>query len=513
MDRATARVSNRRARAAACALGATLAIAGIPAAGQSLRVTPGASLSETYSTNPSLVVDSLARNGWISDLAGTLHVENALEARAHVYVDYRVHRLWYSDNTGRDDTQQFLDAIGRVEAVEKSLYLDGRASIGLENRSAFGTVLAPSTPGTAAGRVETRVYRLSPLWRGNLGEFALFRTQYAFTEQRVDDRLTPDLATHHWFGQVRNVSGGTRAGWSLEGDYVDMRPQGAVARDIGLVRATLLFLPVPTFQALVSAGYESTNLVAEGREKQSMPGLGFTWTPSDRTTLGTLYERRFFGTGYANRFRHRTARTVWEVNAVREVTNNADRIAAGGGTSMSQMLDSLLATAIPDPQQRSNAVAQRFDRSGLSDASTLNANFVSTVPQLERRVDASVAYLGTRDTFMVRGLRRDIRALAGSGVADVVALENNVRRTGYSGDITHNVTPLTALHATAARVKTDSLDLAGPTSLEKIFTLYVTTQLGPRVFGTLGARRTSLESNVVGSYRENAVFATFAVRL
>ncbi|MGE5097209.1 MAG: TIGR03016 family PEP-CTERM system-associated outer membrane protein, partial [Betaproteobacteria bacterium] len=382
-----------------CAALALFAAAVLPCGAQTWRISPGVSITETYSDNLGLEAQPLASRGWLTDLSPTLHVENPLNARVHVMADYRLHALYYSDDSRRNETQNFLDALARIEAVEKSLFLDARAAINLQSRTPFGTTLAPDFPGATQNRVETRVLGLQPRWLGNLGDFAVFRAQYAIYGMRVDDPLVPDLTSQHFAAQVRSPSGGSRLGWALDTDYMEIRPDQAQPRDLSLARLSLRATVWSTVQVALSEGYDNTNISTEGRRRGTVPGLGLTWMPSPRTQFATLNERRFFGSSYATSLTHRTASTAWRLNATREVTSLAEIISAGSGMSLSSLLDSLLATAVPDPQQRSNVVAERFRRQGLSDSSPLTANFVTTRPVLRRRIEGSVAYVAPRNVL------------------------------------------------------------------------------------------------------------------
>ena len=477
-------------------------------------LSPTITLTETYSDNAFLAPDPLAQRGWITDVAPGLRAENSLNARIHYYLDYRLHQLLYSNNSDANDTQNFLDSLLRLELVEKSVFFDARAEITQGARSAFGTTLAPNLPGVVANRVETQTYRASPYLRGAFSDIARYRLQYEYSNLRADTERESRVATHHVSGQMRNFSGGTRLGWSLDYESIAIvRPDQADADD-SRIRASLWMTITPQFQVAVSEGYEThKNLLGEGRRNEDVPGLGLSWRPSERTQLTSIWERRFFGTGSITTFLHRTPRTAWRIAAQRDVTALPSLVTNASGSTLTQLLDDLLTASIPDPQQRADAARARFERSGLTDATPLDTNFVTTRPVLDKSATASVVYTMPRDTLNLLVAYREQRALGESSVVDSFTLSDRIRRSGVSGGYGHNLTSLTTFNIDGSWIKTRGLSASDLESVQRLMSVYVTTRLGPRTTASLGYRHTRFDSTTEADYRENAVFATFSYGL
>ena len=83
-----------------------------------------------------------------------------------------------------------------------------------------------------------------------------------------------------------------------------------------------------------------------------------------------------------------------------------------------------------------------------------------------------------------------------------------------SANWAYRLTPNTMITASATALRTEDLGVDAMTTRQKLFSLFLTTQLGPRATASLGVRHAEFESPAPqASYRENAVFGAIQFRL
>jgi uncharacterized protein (PEP-CTERM system associated) len=178
-------------------------------------------------------------------------------------------------------------------------------------------------------------------------------------------------------------------------------------------------------------------------------------------------------------------------------------------------MSDLLATAIPDPVAREEAVRRRLAETGQSGNTALSGFFVSAQPIIYRNDEASVALLGVVNTATLTVSRREQRGFGVSyQAASTVPLNEDVRRTGASANWSHRFSPLTSVTVSGTWLRTEDLTGVLQDARQKSYGLFVATRLGPRTGATFGVRRGQLDSDTpFTSYRENAVYGLLSIRL
>ena len=487
-----------------------LAAAGLPlaASAQVWRFTPQITATETWSDNVSLGQDATPRSGWITQLAPSLRFEHN-GPRLTTFTDYRYERDFYTTKEG-DTARNYLDSFASYAVVDKSLWLEGRANITQERRSAFDAAVVPGAPGSNRSGIETRRFSLSPVWRGNLSDVAEYQARVATTVLRADGFST--VETNELLGTIRSPRSFSRIGWAVDLFALRTKSDTQDSLEDRRFRASVIYAPMSQVHVSLVAGLEETDFAGPARVRESNPGLGVEWSPGPRTQFAGIVERRFFGNGHLVTFQHRTSWTAWQVTSRSEATVLSSIQGTGGFTMQSLMAD-LLASSVPDPQTRADAVRRRLEQFGGAPTS-VSGGFITERPYLNRGIDATLAFIGVRNTLTLGMARRQRSALGTTAaIADSFNGSEVIKERGYTAALNHRLTPLTSITFSSSRLKTDGVGPPALSADQELETLNVSTRLGPRTSVTLGLRRVDFESTTVSGYRARVVFGSISVQL
>ena len=482
----------------------------VPATTPSFRVFPVVELGERYTDNATLAT-SAAQSDWVTDAAAGLGVEYRA-ARANALLDYRVNRLIYRQQSNLNSTQHLLSSRASLEAVEKWLFLDASASITQQNRSAFGIAGITDFTNTRANRVETTTYQLSPYVLGNFMDVTTYLLRVNGAETRAGESAFPDSRTYEWTGFVKNAPAARRLGWSVDGNSLSVRNSTVGRRQDSRLRASLLFEIDVQLRMSLGGGKESSDLDGRDRRATSTYGLGFEWTPSQRTQMAAITQRRFFGNDHLVAIAHRTARTAWRFSSAREIAVSTNELAASNPASANSVLLDLPST-VPDPNARLDVAAPTLGQTGMTAPSGIQGGFFTVRPFLSRRQEASMVMQGSRNTITIAVGRREQRAVDGSSVTPGSSARiEEFRQYGANAAWAYRLSPVSTLTTVVSRFRTEGLFSENLTTTQRLQSLFFVTRLGPRTSVSLGVRRVLFDSTVLNSNRENTFVSTLSVR-
>ncbi|MBL0125773.1 MAG: TIGR03016 family PEP-CTERM system-associated outer membrane protein [Betaproteobacteria bacterium] len=476
------------------------------------RVIPSVVLSERYTDNAAQLTSAAAQSDWETDAAADLHIDYR-SARANAMLDYRVNRLLHGHLSSLDTTQHNLSSSATLEAIEKWLFLDARASIAQQNRSAFGVAGIADVTSTSENRVETTTYQVSPYIRGKFTEAATYFFRVNGAETHTGGGAIPDSKTYQWNGFVKNAPSAGRLGWSVDGNAFSFDNNTVDKRYNSIVRGTVTFEIDGQLHMSLSAGRESSDLDGLGRRNTNSPGLGLEWSPSQRTQMAAVTQKRFFGNDHLVALAHRTALTARRFSSTREIAFSTNDLAGSSPVSVNSLLLDLLASAIPDPNARAEAAQRRFTQTGIPATSGIQDGLLTVRPFLSRHQEASVALIGTRNTATISLGRREQRAIDGNSTAPGSGTPiEEFRQFGANAAWAYRLSPVSTLQMVASYLRTKGLFLENLSTTQRLQSLFFVTQLGPRTSASLGVQRTIFDSTVINGYRENAVVASLSLR-
>jgi uncharacterized protein (PEP-CTERM system associated) len=483
-------------------------VAPLPMTLRTTIISPQISFRETWSDNVTLAPDASARSGWITDVTPGLRIEHT-GARVRAFLDYRLHSLYYSNDSNLDKRQQFLDAAATIEAVEQRVFIDGIATITNQRRTPFGAAVAPDSAGADNNRVETRAVQFAPYVRGEIRDIAVYQARVNATHLSAEDDSFPRTRVIEFAGRMRNPSPSARLGWWLDASILGVSNDAIDDRHDRRLRAAAVVGPTPQLHLSAIVGYEATDFTFSGERRDGTYGAGVEWSPSVRTQVAGVAEKRFFGWGHSVALRHRTARTAWRFASYRDVALFPGLLPATRAGNVTSLLDDLLASAIPDPLERSVAARRRLEATGIPASSALATGFITDRPSLERRHEASFALQGVRSTVILGWLRRDQAPIAPSlGFPSLVAITAPIREQGFNADWAYRLTPLSTFTLAATALTSEETSGTQRESRTRAVSATISSRLSPRTNVSLGVRHVRFDgTGGPAGYTENAVAA------
>jgi uncharacterized protein (PEP-CTERM system associated) len=493
--------------ALAAALGAMT-----PALAGEWRVVPSIAINETMTDNVGLV-ENHRRSDWVTDLAPGISVSGHGD-RLEFDLDYRLHGLYYARDSSRNNFQNALNARGTLEALENRLFIDADAAVTQQNLSAFnGSTYAPVDTNDSGNTVETRTYRISPYFKGILGDSTEYLVRYDFSKMTSDEGGARNERTMQLAGRLAGRAEGSRFGWSIDANSQKNDFEQGRDTKADLLRGRLTYHVDPQFSVSLIAGRESNDYTSLDKRSHTITGAGFEWKPTERTLLSAVAEDRFFGNSNSITFTHRTAGTAWKYVQTKDAYTATDQSSGAVGTYFG-LLDNMFSSAIPDPAARAAYVNAMLAASGISPDATLQGGFLTTGVTLRERRELSLALIGARNTVTFAATRsetRDISNGTGSGWflgTDFSSLDR-IRQTGASINWSHKLTGLSTLTGSVSRLKSQGAGTSNLRTDETMYTVNFLTRLGPKTNAGLGLRRIEMDGTM-SDYTENAVTGMFS---
>jgi uncharacterized protein (PEP-CTERM system associated) len=470
---------------------------------------PTLSVSETLTSNVGLDRGSAARADTITDISPGLRLSSR-SGRIVGDIDYALHGLIYARRSSADEVQQSLRARGTAEAIENWAYVDASASVAQQSISALGTRSVDR--GLADGnRAEVSTYQLAPYVRGPLGSFANYVVRWGWTASNSSGSSAKSNSNEASLVLSSGQALFSRLGWSLNASRQSSEFGNQGTQDSTRFNGRLTFDVTPEFQLSAGAGRERNDYQFSSQQSTTTWSGGFTWRPTERTRLDVTREHRFFGNAYNIRFEHRTPRTVWTFVDGQDVNTTAGANGTNSPLTAFDLLYAQFASIAPDPVQRTALVDSFLRSTGLSRSSLINGGFLTNAASIQRRQNLSLALIGLRSTLLLSTSRSDARA-TNPTAANAGDLSNgrNLHSTGFGLNLSHRLTPLSALSADLSLNKNSSTGDNRRTRLTSLTTTY-TTRLSKQVDLSLSARRTLFNSDV-DPYTESAIVANLKVQ-
>jgi uncharacterized protein (PEP-CTERM system associated) len=473
-----------------------------------LSLVPELGIRQTLTDNVS-VAGSDRRAELITEVGPRLRlISNAGLVRGSL--DYSLTGIVYARSSSSNNVQQSLRAEGTVEAIEKRAFIDVSASISQQNISALGTQASDSVL-LSGNRTEVAAVRVAPYVRGRIGSFAEYEARLALeatnsSNSNADSR-SADASLH--IGS--DPASFARLGWAADYSHqaVDFNATGSSVVD--RLTGTLTFAATNELRLSARGGRENNDLLTSNTQQYNTWGWGATWAPSERTRVNLAQDHRFFGKSHNVRLEHRMPRSVWTFSDSRDLSTNSSRGGASGQPTVFDLLFAQFASIAPDPVQRAALVDAYLQNNGLTRASLANGGVLTSGPSIQRNQIVSVALLGARTTFLVSTFRNDAQSLDSAAVVTGnLANGDSLRQTGQSVNVSHRLTPVSALSVDLTRTKTSGGAGNQSTDLRSLTATW-SSRLGERVDGSLSARRTSFDSST-NPYRESAVIANLRLR-
>ena len=192
---------------------------------------------------------------------------------------------------------------------------------------------------------------------------------------------------------------------------------------------------------------------------------------------------------------------MWTFADSQDVNTSANANSLSQQRNLFDVLYAGFATLVPNPVERTAMVNAMLRSSG----------FLTTAASIQRRQNLSVAWLGLRSTLLLSTSRNDARAADPTAV-NIGDLSNgrNLHSTGFGANLSHRLTPVSALSVDLSLTRTNSTVDNRSTNLRSLAATF-TTQLNSQMDLSITARRTLFRSDV-DPYTESALGASLKVQ-
>ncbi len=473
---------------------------------QQYSLIPSVSVSQTFTDNALLTTDN-KRFESITQLRPGIRW-SSLSGNVTGSVDYSVTGVVHARETSADEVQQSLNAFVTVQAIANTAFIDARASISQQRISPLG-VQSPDAALADNNRTEVSTLYVSPYVRGQLPGNLSYEARLNQTYSRSSASVTGDSDIAGGSVYVGSTGSGSRLGWALNYSKQKVDYTAGGKSETERLNGSLTYLVLPDLTVSITTGRE-LNVFGRGDEQRyDTYGWGLVWTPTERTTLSANREKRFFGSSYSVRFDHRMPRSVWSFSSSRSITGDQPDASNANRRTISvyDLLFQQFASLSPDPVQREALVNAFMRNFGIDRSALAVTGFVTSGASVDQKTELSLALIGLRSTLIVSVFstaQRSVDPLL--PVPGALGNGDEVRQTGLSANVSHRLTPESAVNLGLSYQKTRTALDNGRTVLKSISATW-SGQLARRTSASLGMRRAMFDS-ALQPYTENAVYAT-----
>ena len=466
-------------------------------------VSPEIGLRELYSDNPTLATTD-RRSDLITQVTPSIRADGA-GARFKASLSYAPSAIFYAHHSSEDRLANNLQAFGTLEAAEKFLFVDVNGNISQGSISPLGAQPADITT-ISPNRVEARTYGVSPYVRGQAGSAFSYELRNRNTWTSTNSNALANVHATQWAGHA--TSPVSRFGWALEYDQSQISYTNLDRPDYSskLYRGRLYFQPDVDLRLSASAGREENNYALQRQQSYYIRGVGALWKPGPRTTAELETEHRYFGPSRLARLEHRTRLTAWTLAYSRNGSNYQQELLRLPAGNTAALLDSIFAARIADPAERQAAVEQFMRASGTPAFLSNPLAFYTQQIFLQERLEASVAFLGKRNSVIFTGFRSETTSLSsvGSVVSDAFATGSRFTQRGFGINASRQLTAFTTLGASARRTLARQEEPASGDTRNDYLSLSLTQTLSPKTTTFAGLSYTRFDSSPAGSAYGNA---------
>jgi uncharacterized protein (PEP-CTERM system associated) len=500
---------------------ALLALLLAPPAQADWKFTPAVGLTETYTDNVGLQSREFARSEWVTQVSpGFSVLHNG--ARLKLNGAYQLNYFSYGNDVLGDtrDSQQQYQAGAQAVVIDDLLFFDASAARGTQSRSAFG----PQQNGNLYARANTAdvsSWSVSPYLRHRFGVSADLSARY--TRDSVDTGIGSFGSSAGDGIDVRLASGSLfrTLGWGFSYRRQDLTSDRAGDSTSETASADLSYRLSRTLSLTATGGYDRYDYDPLGGAptEGSHWSAGFDWAPSARTRVELAGGRHFYGNTWDLAASHRSRRSVWSINYNDEITNTRSQFLRPATIETAAMLDAMFRTAIPDPIERRQAIADYMAANGLAPGLANPTNYFSNRFIRQKGFQAAVVFNGPRSNLSLSAF--DLRRTALSAAAGdtdflgqaLATLNDNVHQRGVSAIMNYAITPRSKAVAgiTASRSRSLTTDIVNNSQALRVG---LTRQFGNRLAGAVEARhvRGSADIGSGRKYHENAISATITMQ-
>lgn len=476
-----------------------------PAGERAWSIRPRINMTMTATDNSRVGGGADGKSDLITQIAPGIRIDTRTK-RLRGYFDYSLLGQHYL-NDSYSRTQNALNSFVTFEAVDDWLFIDVSGNIAQQSISAFGTQSPDNLRNNNS--TETSTYRISPYIRGKLGSAVDYQLRYNASTTRSDAATVSGIDIGQWIGRLNGSTPFQNLRWSIDANRQTTDYSNGRQTDADLLRAVGTYSITPQFRISLSGGWERNNYASPDQESRTTHGYGFDWNPTSRTQVSAFKESRFFGDGHRFSLNHRWAMSSIRYTDTKDVSVLPNQFATAGMGSIYDLYFEQFATQIPDPVLRAAFVNALLGASGINPNQQVVSSFLTSRATLRRNQQLAYVLYGARNSLTLQVNRGESSSLVAGDAIDTLTQSTNVRQQGATVSLSHRLSPLSNLNASASRQQSTGQGIGG-TSQKTTTTSYIvsaSTKLGPKTTGSLSLRRTEFD-NATNPYTENAVLGS-----
>jgi uncharacterized protein (PEP-CTERM system associated) len=484
----------------ACLTSAAVHAQNLAPSRQAVTVVPRITVTETVTDNVRLA-SAGQQSEQISEVSPGIQV-NIEGSRVKAHFDYAVTEVAYAQNSSARQIQNGLTSFGNIELAENFAFVDFNGTVSQQAISAFGTQ-SSSNVAVNANKTEVSEYRVSPNFRGRLGDFANYDARLTRDITRSDAANRSNVMSSDIGLNVSGKGAAEHLGWwvSATQQSVDYSAGRSTTADALKLGAEVSVTPQVSLSA--TGGHEINNLTSMERKSYGSYGAGASWSPTDTLKLSASGEHRSFGGTHSVSIDQRTARTAWKFSDVRQVSIDPSQAGAASLGPVYDLLFGQFAAVEPDLALRAQLVNAFMQANGIPRDTTAVSSFLTSAVSLLRRQDFLFSLLGIRDTITFIATRTATsRVDTLSTATDDLSTLSTVRQRGVTVNYTHRLTPETSASVLASQQISSSAAAAQGTRLRSIVA-NLSSKVGRKTTVSVGARRTVATG--IAPYAESAI--------
>lgn len=426
--------------------------------------------------------------------------------RVRGYLDYVLTGSFAARDQDSSTFYNTLSASANAEVVQNWLFVDANASISQQFISPFGT--QSTDPGlNNSNSTQVTTVSVAPYAQGQIGGQVNYVGRAFYTATNSGSSQASDSTVWGALLGFDSTTRWSRLSWGLDFTYREAKFSGQRSEFDQLNVLSLNYAVTPELRVSVRGNVETSNLTSFDDETTSGWGGGLRWTPSPRTNLVLEYDQRVFGNSHLFSFDYRTPRTVWAISNRQGLSTGQFSGGRGNPGSPFDLLFAQFAAIEPDPVARAQLVNDFLRANGINPNSSLNTGYLPSQVVLERRREASVAWLGQRSTMIFNVYQTQTEGLQPAllNPDEPLAGGNMITWLGGGATWSHRLSPRATLAISGTGQRTTESVGIQETTLW-VATAMLTSQIAQRTSVSLSARH-QVQSGT-SSYNESALLAT-----
>ena len=470
-----------------------------------LKTTAGIGLSGTYSDNVNLASGSNKQSDFYTSISPRIGMTYN-GPRLTFAGTYSPTAVVYANNSDFNSWYNALNATSTLTAIDNLFYIDAAVNISQQYLSSFAPV--PVDLGTTtANRFESRVYSLSPYFKGTTNSGVSYELRERNTWANANTSTVSNSQFQEWSATANKAVGVYSVGADYDRQETNYAAQNSLVTSVSRLR--LGYQVNPELRLTLRGGYTTNNYFVN-QQSGVLYGAGLDATPTPRTSVSGYWEHQFYGDSYSLTASHRRRLTAFTLSASRQLSTYPQALLSIPSGNTSALLDAALTARIPDPVQRQAFVNQFMQQTGLPSFLTSPYAYNTNTVSLVNQVTGSIALLGVHNSMVFSAYHSSSENVGQPGVTvpPSLLLNSNFTSDGGSANYTHNISPKSTLEVTLSRIYTNSNQQSNTDTTQDLVRLMITNRLGVKTTGSIGVRYQHITSTVVPTAIEHAIFAT-----